>query len=211
MARPIRNLQDQRFGRWLVLERVGIRHGVIWRCRCDCGTERNLLSNNLVIGNTLSCGCLRREVIRQRNLTHGESAGGHLTAEYRAWQSIRRRCFDPRHPDYHNYGGRGILMCDEWRNCYQAFLAHVGRRPSPKHSIDRINNELGYQPGNMRWATSIEQIVNRRATKLTPEKVRDIRQALAHGERTKDVARRYGVHPVLIYKIAHGERWAHVA
>lgn len=82
--------------------------------------------------------------------------------EYRAWLSMRARCHNPRHPDYGSYGGRGIAVCESWRGSFEMFIAAVGPRPSAKHSIDRIDNDRGYKPGNVRWATAKEQSANRR-------------------------------------------------
>lgn len=85
-----------------------------------------------------------------------------LEPEYWAWVRMKRRCYQPRYKGYKNYGGRGIRVCDEWREDYFAFLSHVGRKPSPKHSLDRINNDGHYEPGNVRWATWDVQSNNRR-------------------------------------------------
>ncbi len=102
---------------------------------------------------------------RGRCIQHGDARRGRQTPEYRAWLSIRFRCLNPNGPRYQDYGGRGITICDAWKNDFPAFLAAVGRKPSPLHSIDRINNDLGYEPGNVRWATGSEQSTNRRGTR----------------------------------------------
>lgn len=99
--------------------------------------------------------------------THGEGSRGRITPEYRAWCGMNRRCHCPTNHAFKDYGGRGIHVADEWRGPegYARFLAHVGRKPSPKHSIDRIDNDRGYEPGNVRWATMAEQQSNRRSTR----------------------------------------------
>lgn len=96
-------------------------------------------------------------------MIHGEC---HKTAEHRAWRHIINRCYLLTDKDYPDYGGRGITVCKAWRRSYLEFLRHVGRRPSPKHSIERMNNALGYMPGNVRWATAKEQARNRRSSRL---------------------------------------------
>jgi hypothetical protein len=94
---------------------------------------------------------------------HGEARhNANKTPEYRTWGEIIQRCENPKRVNFKFYGGRGIKMCDEWRQSFPTFLAHVGRRPSPQHSIDRIDSNGNYEPGNVRWATVSEQIKNRR-------------------------------------------------
>jgi hypothetical protein len=88
------------------------------------------------------------------------------TKEWRCWQGIKRRCTDPNVANYHLYGGRGIKICQEWADNYVAFLAYVGRAPSPKHSLDRIDNNGNYEPGNVCWANALQQAANRRRAKI---------------------------------------------
>jgi len=94
--------------------------------------------------------------------------GNVATAEYRAWKSMRDRCTNPKTAGYERYGGRGITLCEDWRGPggFERFLAHVGHRPSPKHSIDRIKSNRNYEPGNVRWATAAEQNRNKGDTRL---------------------------------------------
>ena len=101
------------------------------------------------------------------NIKHGESKP--TTKEYRAWFSIIARCTNKKNIGYHLYGGRGIKVCDQWRNSYSAFLLDVGRAPSPEHSIDRINNDGNYEPGNCKWSTRLEQTHNRRPFTMLPD------------------------------------------
>ena len=84
------------------------------------------------------------------------------TLSYKRWESIKQRCTNPNNPSYRNYGGRGITMCDEWAESFESFHAHVGECPGPGLSLDRINNEKGYEPGNVRWASASQQMKNRR-------------------------------------------------
>lgn len=96
------------------------------------------------------------------NGDESRSNGGRATPEWNAWRNMIRRCHEEGATHYEYYGGRGIKVCERWRESYASFLAHVGRRPSPQHSLDRINNAKGYRPGNVRWATKTEQANNRR-------------------------------------------------
>ena len=100
------------------------------------------------------------------NFIHGASTGGTRTPEYIAWQSIRTRCLNPKSNSYYRYGGRGITMCEAWQGSFETFLKDAGPRPSTLHSIDRLDNDKGYEPGNCRWATAKEQARNRRTSRL---------------------------------------------
>lgn len=164
----------KRFGRLVVLAeaepKVRPGKGVIRRirCRCDCGDERSYVLANIKRGASKSCGCLTREINRSRFLTHGESRNkrtGGISAEYRVWLHINGRCHTPSDTGYHNYGGRGIAVCPEWRDSYERFLADMGRRPSDEHQIDRIDNDGNYEPGNCRWVTFDVQCRNKRTNR----------------------------------------------
>jgi len=132
--------------------------------RCDCGTEKTIAVWSL--GKTLSCGCILSE-IALRNAAMGTTHGRTNSTEYNIWVGIKQRCFNENHTAWARYGGRGITMCDQWRNSFETFLADVGERPSKNHTIDRIDNDGNYEPGNVRWATGVEQQANR-TTSLSP-------------------------------------------
>jgi len=164
----MKNLTSLRFGRLVVLERAGNAtrgHGVAWLCRCDCGGETVVVASSLQCGATTSCGCFGRQCARERArlrfIRHGATADGKRSHEYDAWDSAKKRCFNPRHAAYRYYGGRGITMCEEWRSSFEAFLAHIGPCP-PGLTLDRIDNNGNYEPGNVRWATWKQQVANRR-------------------------------------------------
>lgn len=154
-----RNVAGQRFGRLVALERVGTRNkAALWRCVCDCGREHNVVASKLFDGVTQSCGCLRQEAVTK----HGATRGYRPTPEYKAWLGLRERTTNPANKAWRDYGGRGITVCERWRNSFEAFRLDMGPRPSPGHSIDRINNDGNYEPGNCRWATRAEQNKNQR-------------------------------------------------
>lgn len=126
------------------------------QCRCDCGAQVTPLAKNLAHGRTQSCGCLRRGA---GNPNWNGDPKRH--ALYSTWAGMKERCSNPRHISYPRYGGRGITVCDRWRDDFWAFVADMGDRPTGR-SIDRIDNDRGYEPDNCRWATAHEQRANRR-------------------------------------------------
>lgn len=151
-----KDLTGQRFGRLVAKRFLGNR---IWECECDCGNLARVQNNNLQT-RQLSCGCLRNEMTKTRSLTHGETVGRSPTPEYRAWQSMIKRCYYKKSRRWERYGGRGIGVCKEWKEDFASFLDAVGRRPTRRHSLDRIDNDGDYKPGNVRWATKSEQAKN---------------------------------------------------
>lgn len=129
----------------------------VFSCLCECGTICTTMLYKMRSGATKSCGHLKRSGM---HVTHGLTRGG-IPPEYKIWTGIKSRCFNPSTPAYIRYGGSGITMIREWRDSYEVFFAYVGQRPSPIHSIDRFpNNKGNYEPGNVRWATPIEQANN---------------------------------------------------
>lgn len=143
-------------------------------CRCSCGTETLPFSFSLTEGKTKTCGSCQKvcspankRAVAAATTKHGWSG----TSEYSAWLAMRKRCNDPNNKAYRNYGARGIKVCAEWQDDFEAFLAHVGPKPSPDLSIDRIDNDKGYEPGNVRWADRSTQSRNRRPFIIRPRGV----------------------------------------
>jgi hypothetical protein len=152
------DITGKRFGRLMVIRYVGNK---AWECRCDCGKITTGCASDMKRGFKKSCGCFQREGAKIRRTTHGLS----YTSEYWVWASMMARCFNPNEVGFKNYGHRGITVCPRWRTAAN-FLADMGKRPSPKHSIDRINNDGNYEPGNCRWATRIQQNRNMRRVRF---------------------------------------------
>jgi hypothetical protein len=181
-----RDLAGQTFGQLTVVA-FDRRHrypsgqtGAKWLCRCACGGGRSVFVKDLVSGHTRSCGCLQRATSINNGLAnarHGHCANGRSTQEYKTWGGMRRRCTNPNSQDYARYGGRGICVCERWQT-FENFLTDMGPRPSPKHSIDRMDNDGGYwcghcsectercRPANCRWATAKGQARNRRSNRM---------------------------------------------
>lgn len=158
--------KGQRFGRLTVVMRhashispCGSSHSV-WHCECDCGNPVLVAGPALTSGNTKSCGCYKIDVAKARVSSHGLVG----TKTYRIWQAMLNRCRWPAHPSYHNYGGRGIVVCERWK-VFDNFLADMGLCP-PLHSIERKKNDGNYEPANCVWATMEEQARNRRTNRV---------------------------------------------
>jgi hypothetical protein len=152
-----------RFGRLAVTgERLDSRGQHSTRpCLCDCGTRIAVSERKLKSGGRASCGCLQREAAARSSAKYCKKHGASFTLEYRRWDSMKRRCRDPKTIGYAHYGGRGIKVCERWLNSFEAFLADMGPCPSPKHSVDRIDNEGPYSPENCKWSTATEQQRNK--------------------------------------------------
>lgn len=138
-----------------------------WRCRCVCGRLRIIRGSSLKRGVSKSCGCLAKESWLKRITCHGESRNIMISREYQLWRNINKRCYEKTNISYPFYGGRGIKVYPLWRKSYTAFrnylLDSIGRRPSEKHSLDRLDNNGNYEPKNLRWATAKDQAGNRRS------------------------------------------------
>lgn len=172
------------YGRLLVLYFAGRSKSrrALWVCRCSCGTEAVFDAHSIANGNTRSCGCLNNELRvergRTQNVTHGNSRKGRRTREYISWASMKDRCLNERFREWKYWGGRGITIHLEWVVSFETFLRDMGPRPEGT-SLDRINNEGNYEPGNCRWATPKEQVANQRKNEfcgyghaMTPDNIK---------------------------------------
>lgn len=164
------DLTGIRYGRLLVLERVKRYGKTYYTCACDCGNIKVICGTSLTGGNTSSCGCLRLEKVRKATVTHGMTG----SKELKAWYHMHDRCYKESDPKYPLYGGRGIFVCERWHkdngNGFINFFKDMGNKPSIKHTLHRINNDIGYRPDNCVWADYEEQNNNRRnSIKITIE------------------------------------------
>lgn len=154
MGLPLKDITGQKFNKLTVISRVeNIRSSATWLCKCDCGNEVVVVGNKLRSGHTKSCNCVQKEKAKFANYKHGL----HGEPEYKVWQGIKERCMNPNNISYKTYGALGIKMCDRWINNFELFYQDMGKRPTPKHSIDRIDVYKGYSPDNCKWSTSLEQ------------------------------------------------------
>lgn len=156
------DLTGQKFGRLTVIERGRTKDGrAAWVCRCDCGISKPINTASLIRGASTSCGCFRREHTRDKFTTHGAKTSGNISPEYSIWCNMLTRTTNKNCKRYADYGGRGVGVCEEWKS-FETFLKDMGNRPSPKHSLDRIDGSKGYSRTNCKWSTAVEQGRNKR-------------------------------------------------
>lgn len=162
-----KDITGLRFGNLTVVSfvpRTGSLGGARWLCKCDCGSQKVVLGGNLRSGGTKTCGCSGRELQAQKVSTHGMTGSD----SYSSWASMKSRCLNPNDSTYDLYGGRGITIHSDWLGPtgFETFLSDMGPRPAKSHTLDRINVDGNYEPGNCRWATPVEQGRNRRTNRL---------------------------------------------
>jgi hypothetical protein len=154
--------EGQQFGWWTVIAYAGSKDGALWLCRCKCGTEKVLRAANL--RDTSSCGCRQREAAsktaktpgRRRKQTRDKCHGMSSSYEYHLWNSMIQKCRNPNSNNYVGFGGRGISVCQKWQDSFSAFIADVGKRPSPDYKLERLDDGDDFEPGNVEWRLSIK-------------------------------------------------------
>src|SRR5215467_15542474 len=153
------------FDRWTVIAFAYYSDGnAYWTCQCSCPakTIKDCAASTLTHRTSKSCGCLRDEMLPLLHRTHGMTK----TPEYKAWQQMFVRCYSPKAKSFKDYGARGITVCTQWHGSFETFFADMGPRPTPQHSLERLNNNQGYTPDNCHWVTMKQQGNNRRTNRL---------------------------------------------
>lgn len=183
------DLTGMTFGRFTAIERdiSYLKKDARWVCQCSCGAIKSVMALSLKNGSSSSCGCLRDELAKKRATTHSLTK----TPEHRTWGSMIQRCTNKNHHAFHNYGGRGIKICHQWRTDFLQFLSDMGKRPEGT-TLDRIDVNGDYEPSNCRWATETQQKNNRR----------DNRYIEWEGETytLSNLARKYGLTYNILFK-----------
>lgn len=202
MPGKVKDLTGLKVGRLTVVRFISVEKGhAFWLCSCECGKHKVIMGASLIHKKhpTQSCGCINAEVTRERSVTHGMT--GNQT--YMSWQGMKLRCLNLNHPCSKEHGRRGVTICPQWIESFETFLKDVGERPSKHHTIERIDNNGNYEPGNVKWATKKEQGRNRRTNVLV--EINGVKKCIAEWAEILGIDR-----GVLRFRINAGwpvERW----
>ena len=201
--------KDTRWGRLTVVEVLPLKNKEKRSCMCicDCGKQIKILANNLVSGTTKSCGCLRIETVKKRSATHKSSK----TKLYRIWGDMKRRCSAKKCQRYKNYGGRGISVCQEWKDSFENFQNWaINSGYKEGLSIERVDVNANYCPENCTWIPYENQSRNKTNTRFSVEDIKNIRNRLKNGEKQVDLAKEYGTYQANISAIKLKKAWKNV-
>lgn len=199
--KPRINLVNRVFGDWTVIDYAGPPQSR-WNCRCVCGKVKPVSGANLRGGLTTGCGCRVGEKTSHVHWKHGHSSSRNRSLTYSTWANMLSRCRNRNHPDYKTYGGSGITVCKEWTESFVRFLEDVGERPSREYTLDRYPDpKAGYKPGNVRWATAIEQANNKPGTNR-------ILTAFGKSQTIAEWSRSSGLSYTLIFMRVTKQKWS---
>lgn len=199
------DLSGQKFGKLKVIARSFRQSnaGALWDCLCQCGNK--VVANSLKLRRftTISCGCHRRAACIKANTKHGMV---NKSRTYRTWKEMRQRCLNPKSDKWRWYGGRGIKICDRW-DLFENFLSDMGERPEGM-TIDRIDNNGYYSPGNCRWTSHLNQTRKQSKNKLSTTIAADLRRDRFNGLSFRALGDKYGISPTTAMRCARGETWS---
>jgi hypothetical protein len=198
------DITGKRFGRWTVLRLAIGGRNAKWLCQCDCGTVKEVNTQQLRNGSTKSCGCYLSDRMKEIKTTHGYS--GNNNGTYNSWLSMRKRCLCPTEKAYPYYGGRGIKVCERWVDSFQNFIDDMGEKPS-KLTLERKDCDGNYEPSNCYWATRKIQSRNKRSTKLTLEDAIEIIKLRKTGLTYKAIGNKYNIGLDHAWRVCKGSLW----
>lgn len=203
------NLTGKQFGKLTVLNlSEPIKGKTIWKCKCECGSIIDVRANSLKRGNTKSCNCLQKEIHLKRITKHNLTK----TKEHRTWSGIKQRCYNIKNPEYKNYGGRGIKVCDRWLESFDNFLEDMDLAPSQKYSIERVDFNKNYCPENCIWIENKWQTRNTRRNVLNldlAERIRILYRENVNGPSIKRILNQEGVNVSInaVYAVINNKTW----